>query len=105
MVIAMLDAIVAHDDDAQPGLVLALRLAYRASGHRFNVAIAGNGIAVVMTGEKIFHAELVKQTEVRGTAFARDIEVLVRLVGALQKPGMMLEDHNVLRAVIASALQ
>ena len=79
----MLDAVVPDDDDAQAGLVIAQRFADGGGGDRFNFTIMAEAVAVVMAGEKVFHPELVKQGKVRGAAFARDIEVLVGLVGGI----------------------
>src|SRR5262245_59533943 len=48
MVVTMLQAAVPYDDHAQAGLVPAQRLAHRAGRHRFQIAIASHGVAVIM---------------------------------------------------------
>ena len=60
MEIAMLQFVISYDDNAQSGLIVALRLPNWASRDRFQIAIAGDGVAMVMPGKKVFHFGLVK---------------------------------------------
>src|SRR5258706_10534405 len=58
-----------------------------------------------MTREEIFHTKLAEHGEVGRPAFTRNIEVLVRLVGGVEKPGMMLEDDNMPSFTIARTVE
>ncbi len=102
---AMLHLVTAHDDDAQAGFAAAQRLADRSRGHGFKIASAGQGVAVIVAGEKMFHAEFLKQAKIGSAARARDVEVFIRLIGGFQKPGMMREDHDGLRPALAGPRQ
>ena len=55
--------IIANDYDAQAGFV-AERHADGAGGHGFDVAIAGDSVAMVMAGEEIFDAEFMEEGEI-----------------------------------------
>ena len=52
-------------------------------------------VAVIVAAEQIPHAELPEEREMRGATRERDVEVLVRLVGRLDEPRVMLEDDEV----------
>jgi hypothetical protein len=77
----MLNLVTAHDHDAQAGLAVAQRLADRTGGNGFKIASAGHGVAVIVAGEKMFHAELPKQAKVGSASLARDVEVFIRFIG------------------------
>src|SRR6266849_6065236 len=49
---------------------------------------------MVVAGKYVRHAGLVKQFQIPLASRRRDIEVLIRLAGALQKPRMVLKDHE-----------
>ena len=94
----MADAVIGDDDDAQPGFRLTERLPHGTCRNRLDIAVARDGVAMVVPGEQILYARLPEQLEERRPPGFRDIEILIVLSRVLQEPGVMLEDYDVLRA-------
>src|SRR5437867_7082 len=105
LVVAVLDSVVAHDRDPHSGLGVLQRLSYRPGGDHLQISVPGQRVAVIVTGDEMPHSELAEQRKVPGPALARDVEILVGLIGVAQEPGVMLKDHDVPRALAACALQ
>jgi len=99
------DAVVGDDDDAQPGFRLTERLPHRSRRDRLDITVARDGIAMIVTREQILHARLPEQLEEHRPPGLRDVEVLIVLSRVLQEPGVMLEDHDVLRAGLTRLLE
>jgi len=60
---------------------------------------------MIVPGEHVLHAELLEEREVAVASLARDVEVLIRLLGEEQKPRMVLKDHDVAHGIAARALE
>lgn len=57
-VIAVLETVIAHDDNAEARFITTLWHANRAGCDRFDVCVAGQGVPMVMTGKEVFYAKL-----------------------------------------------
>src|SRR5690348_7100352 len=91
--------------NAKSGLASPHGHAYCSGRDHLEVPVTSRRVAVVVTGENIIHTVLVKQFEIVAPDRERDVEVLVRLVGSLQKIRNVLEDEDVLHLFAAGSLQ
>src|SRR4051812_20441548 len=62
-------------------------------------------IAVIMTAEDVSHVVFLKQGEIASPNGGGQVEVLVRLIGCSEEPGMVLKDDDVMSAILSGFLQ
>ena len=101
----MRDAGVADDRDAHAGLAAALRLPHRSARDHLDRRRVAERVLMIVPGEHVLHAELLEEREVAVASLARNVEVLIRLLGEEQKPRMVLKDHDVAHGIMAGAVE
>src|ERR1039458_204439 len=105
IVVLLGDAFGRDFHNAEAGFRAAQRLAYRAGREHLQIGVASLRIAMIVPGEDVFHAELMQNPEVAPPGFRRDVEVLIRLVGLVQKQRMVLKHNQALHAVLPGLRQ
>ena len=91
----ILDVVLAHDGDREPGASVAQRLAHGAARDRLDGAILRDGGPMVMAAEQVTDPELAEKRQMAFPPFAGNVEILVGLVSGLEEPRVMLEDDDV----------
>ena len=101
----MFQAAVADNHHAQPGAVLAQRLADRSAGDDFQRAVAGDLVGVVMAGKHVLDARLFERIKIRAALGAGQIMVLIGLACVGDEPRMVLEHNHVSRFLLPGLAQ